>query len=91
MRDSAVCAQNKADTQPYASMLQPLPIPAHVWKDISMDFIGSLPKSKGKDIILAIVDRLTKYAHFISLKHPYTAKKVAKAFMDIVHRLNWCP
>lgn len=29
-----------------------------------MDLIESLPKSEGKDYILVVVDRLTKYAHF---------------------------
>lgn len=42
-----------------------------------MDFIGSLPKVGGKDTILVMVDRLTKYAHFIALAHPYNAKDVA--------------
>ncbi|KAL7145472.1 hypothetical protein ABFS83_07G086400 [Erythranthe nasuta] len=38
-----------------------------------MDFIEKLPMSKGKDTIWAIVDRFTKYSHFISLSHPLTA------------------
>jgi hypothetical protein len=37
-----------------------------------MDFIEALPKSDGKDTILAIVDKLTKYAHFIAMSHPFT-------------------
>ncbi|BBN67650.1 hypothetical protein Prudu_144S000300 [Prunus dulcis] len=36
-----------------------------VWTDISMDFIDGLPKSNGKTTIFVIVDRLSKFAHFI--------------------------
>jgi hypothetical protein len=47
-----------------------------------MDFIEDLPKSQGKDVILEVVDRLTKYAHFLALSHPYNVQKVADLFMD---------
>ena len=37
-----------------------------------MDFIKGLPKVNGKSVILMVVDRFSKYAHFIALGLPYT-------------------
>ena len=56
-----------------------------------MDFIEGLPSSKGHIVIMVVVDRLTKYAHFVALKHPYTAITVAKAFMANIVRLHDIP
>ncbi|KAJ4750063.1 polyprotein [Rhynchospora pubera] len=61
------------------------------WSSISMDFISGLPKSEGKEVILVIVDRLTKYAHFLSLSHPYKASHVAQLFLDNVYKLHGLP
>lgn len=49
-----------------------------------MDFIESLPKSKDKTVIYVVVDRLTKYAHFVLMPHPYTETIVAQVFLDNV-------
>lgn len=38
-----------------------------------------------------IVDHLSKYAHFIPLKHPYIAAGVAHSFFDIVFKLHSLP
>ena len=53
-----------------------------------MDFIDGLPSSQGYTVIMVVVDRLSKYAHFVPLKHPYTALSVSKAFIWEVVRLH---
>jgi hypothetical protein len=55
----------------------PLPVPSTVWADIGLDFIEALPKVDRKSVILSVVDRFSKYCHFIALGHPYTAESVA--------------
>ena len=79
-----VCQQNKGETIKTPGLLQPLAIPSQRWEEVSMDFIIGLPKSEGKSVIMVVVDRLTKYAHFCSLSHPFKASTVAAAFMDTV-------
>jgi len=56
-----------------------------------MDFVEALPKVHGKSVILTVVDRLLKYAHFIPLGHPYTAASVARAFFAEIVRLHGFP
>ena len=56
-----------------------------------MDFIEKLPKSTGKDTIMVVVDRLSKYAHFVPLSHPFSTLTVAQAFMDNIYKLHGVP
>ena len=86
-----ICQRSKSENVPYPGLLQPLPIPMQPWSDISMDFIEGLPLSDHKTTIFVVVDRLTKYAHFIPLSHPYTAKQVATIFFEHIHKLHGLP
>jgi transposase InsO family protein len=62
-----------------------------VWADIGIDFIEALSKVQGKTVILSIVDRFSKYCHFIPLAHPYTVESVAHAFFTDIVRLHGVP
>jgi hypothetical protein len=67
IKQCSVCQQAKHERQHSVGPLQPLPIPAGAWQDITMDFIEGLPHSDGSNAILVVVDRFTKYAHFIPI------------------------
>ena len=55
-----ICQISKTERVHYPGLLDPLNIPEAKWSEISLDFVEGLPKSKGKDVILVVVDRLTK-------------------------------
>ena len=56
-----------------------------------MDFIIGLPKSEGKNVIMVVFDRLTMYAHFCALSHPFSASTVATTFINTVQKLHGSP
>ena len=56
-----------------------------------MDFVLGLPKSPGYSVILVVVNRLTKFAHFVAVKHPYTASSIAELFLDNIAKLHGLP
>lgn len=83
----------QAKTEKIASpeLLSPLPIPDGSWQTLTMDFIEGLPKSKSFNCILVVVDKFTKYAHFLPLSHPFTALEVATLFMNNIFKLHGLP
>ncbi|MCH83302.1 transposon Tf2-1 polyprotein, partial [Trifolium medium] len=91
VRKCDICQRQKYMATSPGGLLQPLPVPNQIWEDISMDFITGLPKSKGFEAIFVVVDRLSKYSHFIPLKHPYTAKSIAEVFCKEIVKLHGIP
>jgi hypothetical protein len=91
IQNCPTCEKKKAENVPYPGLLQPIPIPDMAWQLITMDFIEALLRSEGKDTILVVVDKLTKYAHFIPLSHPFTTKTIVQIFLDNVLKLHGLP
>ena len=83
-----VCQQAKPDRSKLPGLLQPLPVPDRAWRIISIDFIEGLPMSGSVNCILVVVDIFSKYAHFIGLKHPFTASYMAKLFFSNIFKLH---
>jgi hypothetical protein len=82
---------NKGEIVKASGTLQPLPIPPAIWREISMDFIVGLPKSGNKSVIMVVFYRISKYAHFFVLQHPFTTSTVDQIFMDHIFKLHGMP
>lgn len=91
VQNCVICQQAKPSTTLPSGLLQPLLIPSQVWEDIAMDFITGLPPSHGFIVIMVVVDRLTKYGHFLALKTDYTSRGVAELFMAHIVKLHGVP
>ena len=68
-----------------------MPVPTAPWATVSMDFIEGLPLSNRKDVIMVVIDKFTKYGHFLALAHPFTALQVAQLYMDHIYKLHGLP
>ncbi len=81
--------------KPYGD-LPLLPIPTHWWKDLSMDFITGLPisaawKGDSYNLILIIVDRLTKMVHYEPVKVTIDVSGLAEVIINVVVRHHRVP
>lgn len=91
IRQCSNCQQIKYEPKRPAGLLQPLPIPASPWEDLSLDFISGLPPSQGYTTILVVVDHFTKGSHFGALAPTYIAHKVATFFSQHGLQALWLP
>ena len=91
VRECDTCQRLKYETCNPAGLLQPIPIPEKPWMDVRIDFVEGLHKSQLKDVVLVVVDRFTKFVHFVPLSHPYSAAKVAQLYIQYVFNLHGMP
>jgi len=71
--------------------LHPLEIPNGPWQDISIDIIGPLPNSNGKDAILVIVDRFTKMIRLKATIMSISSEGIAKIYRDEIWKIHGVP
>jgi hypothetical protein len=76
------CRKVKADYMKPGGLLQPLSILEWKWDDIGMDFIMCLPMTGCKfDSIWVIMDRLSKYVHFIPVHTHYDVQRYVEIYI----------
>ena len=94
VRNCHECCRAKAPTGKYQGLLQPLSIPERPWQNISVDFVGPLPESKGSNTIMVVIDRLTKMRHYIACyagNDTLNAEEMANLFLQHVWKLHGLP
>lgn len=79
----SICQYNKYDPHSRYGFLQPLPLPEHVWEDISMDFIMHLLNSADKAIKWVVVGRLVSMP--VSLLYPWIFRRRHKIIASMAH------
>ncbi|GJU92526.1 putative reverse transcriptase domain-containing protein [Tanacetum coccineum] len=66
------CLKVKAEHQRPSGLLHQPEIPEWKWEGIAMDFVMKLSRtSSGHDTIWVIINRLTKFAHFLPMREDY--------------------
>ncbi|GJS35653.1 putative reverse transcriptase domain-containing protein [Tanacetum coccineum] len=88
------CSKVKEEHQKPLGLLQHPGISEWKWENITMDFITKLPRTNnGHDAIWVIVDRLTKYAHFLAVREDYKTEKLAGLYINEIvarHGVSLC-
>ncbi|GKD59223.1 putative reverse transcriptase domain-containing protein, partial [Tanacetum coccineum] len=79
------CAKVKEKHQRPSGLLVQPDIPQWKWYNITMDFVMKLSKSsQGYDTIWVIVDRLTKFEIFVSIRETDPLEKLARMYLKEV-------
>ena len=91
------CQKNKSSRHAKYGNLQMIPPPKQPWDKVTMDFITDLLGSKDpvtgvfSDAILVIVDKLTKYTHFVPCTKTVTAEQLGYLVLDRLVRHHSLP
>src|SRR5260370_21691353 len=84
-----ICQKTKPDLKGKKGLLRPHRVPQLLWDVISLDLITGLPQSQESDAILAVVDKLTKFAVYIPTFITLSQEGFATLFINhIVQRFS---
>ena len=86
------CQKEKAKQQVPSNLLNPIPIPQWKWDNITMDFVSGFPLTQRKhDSVWVIVDKLTKFAHFLPVRLDYSMDRLAELYVNEIVWLHGIP
>ena len=85
------CQQNKVQHMKKVEELHPLKTSEGLWKEISINIIGPLPKSNGKNTIVVIVDQFTKIIQLKATTINISLEEIAKIYCDKIWKLHGVP
>ena len=86
------CQQVKAEHQKPAGLFQPLEVAEWKWEHVTMDFMTHFPRTpQGHDAVWVIVDRLTKSAHFLTVRMTFTLERFYRLYIREIVRLHGVP
>jgi len=85
------CQQNKIQHMKKAEELHSLKTPEGLWKEISIDIIGPLPKSNGQDAIVVIVNQFTKMIHLKATTMNVSSEEIVKIYWDEIWKIHGVP
>ncbi len=91
MRNCHVCRRSKSSRNKYSRLLNSLSISKRSWINITMNFVIELSESKDFNVILMIINRLTKMHHYIfctTAKEETNAEKIARLLINHVWKLR---
>ena len=92
VRRCLTCQQVKAEHQKPAGLLQPLEVAEWKWEHFTMDFVTHLPWTQQRhDVVWVIVDRLTKSAHFLTVRMTFALKRFCRLYIREIVRLHGVP
>ena len=87
-----MCQQVKTEHQVPSDLLNPLIIPQWKWDNITMDFVFGFPLTQRKhDAVWVIMDKLTKSAHFLSVRLDYPIYRLAELYVSEIFKLHGIP
>ncbi|EDO18644.1 Tkp3 protein [Vanderwaltozyma polyspora DSM 70294] len=86
------CQMMKAHRLKNQGLLTPLDVPKGRWIDIAMDFATGLPPAfGGENMIMVVVDRFTKRAHFIAAQTPLHSSDVLNLMFRYIFAYHGFP
>ena len=91
IRNCYICQQSKTSWNKFNELLHSLFILEQQWKNIVMNFIIDLSFSKGKNVILTVICKLTKKWHYISCftdDEEITTEKTAELMLQWIYQIH---